>query len=216
MQVDDELELGCPNCRRVRRLCARPFAMIDIVRDAVHFSLAGGAALPANRLRGREASAGSGRYASFTGFQGPLKVGRPTLLTRERACNWNLPSRMKASTQCPGRQTTTYRRVQCEWPETVCAENIQWYAGTEADVPRADKPRPDQTLSRCASIGLVLLHDCLDSVETRIRTARDHGRLTPSHMDMLNLGGERSFHREKPRHQLTATASTLCRMPARW
>jgi hypothetical protein len=26
------------------------------------------------------------------------------------------------------------------WEEQACAENIQWYSGKEADVPRADKP----------------------------------------------------------------------------
>jgi hypothetical protein len=27
-----------------------------------------------------------------------------------------------------------------DWPEQACAENIQWYPGKDADVPRADKP----------------------------------------------------------------------------
>ena len=27
-----------------------------------------------------------------------------------------------------------------DWPEEACAENIQWYPGKDADVPRADKP----------------------------------------------------------------------------
>jgi hypothetical protein len=26
------------------------------------------------------------------------------------------------------------------WLEQACAENIQWYPGKNADVPRADKP----------------------------------------------------------------------------
>jgi hypothetical protein len=26
------------------------------------------------------------------------------------------------------------------WLEEACAENIQWYSGKDADVPRADKP----------------------------------------------------------------------------
>jgi len=27
-----------------------------------------------------------------------------------------------------------------DWAEQVCAENIQWYSGKDAEVPRADKP----------------------------------------------------------------------------
>jgi hypothetical protein len=27
-----------------------------------------------------------------------------------------------------------------DWEEQACAENIQWYSGKDADVPRADKP----------------------------------------------------------------------------
>jgi hypothetical protein len=27
-----------------------------------------------------------------------------------------------------------------EWTEQACAENIQWYSGKDADVPRASKP----------------------------------------------------------------------------
>ena len=27
-----------------------------------------------------------------------------------------------------------------DWAEAVCAENIQWYSGKDADVPRTDKP----------------------------------------------------------------------------
>jgi hypothetical protein len=35
----------------------------------------------------------------------------------------------------------TYRRVEREWPETVCADNPHvYYAGHDAAVPRADKP----------------------------------------------------------------------------
>jgi hypothetical protein len=36
--------------------------------------------------------------------------------------------------------TMTYRASPNEWDEQACAENIQWYSGKEADVPRADKP----------------------------------------------------------------------------
>jgi hypothetical protein len=31
-------------------------------------------------------------------------------------------------------------RDRAPWEEMVCAENIQWYSGKNADVPRADKP----------------------------------------------------------------------------
>jgi hypothetical protein len=34
----------------------------------------------------------------------------------------------------------TYRRAVGNWPEYACAENIQWYSGKDAAVPRADKP----------------------------------------------------------------------------
>jgi hypothetical protein len=40
----------------------------------------------------------------------------------------------------PWSATVTYRRGLHEWPEHVCAENIQWYSGKDAEVPRADKP----------------------------------------------------------------------------
>ena len=36
--------------------------------------------------------------------------------------------------------TMTYGRGTADWAEAVCAENIHWYSGKEADVPRADKP----------------------------------------------------------------------------
>jgi hypothetical protein len=36
--------------------------------------------------------------------------------------------------------TMTYVRDPDGWPEMVCAENIQWYSGKSADVPRAAKP----------------------------------------------------------------------------
>jgi len=34
----------------------------------------------------------------------------------------------------------TYGRGRGDWAEAVCAENIQWYSGKDAAVPRADKP----------------------------------------------------------------------------
>jgi hypothetical protein len=37
----------------------------------------------------------------------------------------------------------TYRSGGSEpadWAEEACSENIQWYSGKDADVPRADKP----------------------------------------------------------------------------
>jgi hypothetical protein len=40
----------------------------------------------------------------------------------------------------PWTATMTYRVSPNEWDEQACAENIQWYSGKEADVPRADKP----------------------------------------------------------------------------
>ena len=39
----------------------------------------------------------------------------------------------------PWTATMTYRPGPAEWVEQVCAENIQWYSGKDADVPRADK-----------------------------------------------------------------------------
>jgi hypothetical protein len=36
--------------------------------------------------------------------------------------------------------TMTYGRGLGGWGEAVCAENIQWYSGKDAAVPRADKP----------------------------------------------------------------------------
>jgi hypothetical protein len=43
----------------------------------------------------------------------------------------------------PWTATMTYRSGgsgAAEWQEEACAENIQWYSGKDADVPRADKP----------------------------------------------------------------------------
>ena len=40
----------------------------------------------------------------------------------------------------PWSATITYGRPLIEWPEFVCAENTQWFPGTEAAIPTADKP----------------------------------------------------------------------------
>jgi hypothetical protein len=40
----------------------------------------------------------------------------------------------------PWSAAMTYRRAVGNWPEFACAENIQWYSGKDAAVPRADKP----------------------------------------------------------------------------
>lgn len=40
----------------------------------------------------------------------------------------------------PWTATITYGRPLVEWEEFVCAENTQWFPGTEGAVPRADKP----------------------------------------------------------------------------
>jgi hypothetical protein len=40
----------------------------------------------------------------------------------------------------PWTATMTYGRSAADWVEAVCAENIQWYSGKNAEVPRADKP----------------------------------------------------------------------------
>jgi hypothetical protein len=40
----------------------------------------------------------------------------------------------------PWKATMTYTAIPFDWAESVCAENIQWYPGKEADVPRSDKP----------------------------------------------------------------------------
>jgi hypothetical protein len=36
--------------------------------------------------------------------------------------------------------TMTYGRGRGDCAEAVCAENIHWYSGKDAAVPRADKP----------------------------------------------------------------------------
>ena len=40
----------------------------------------------------------------------------------------------------PWSATITYGRPLVEWVEHVCAENTQWFPGTEAAIPTADKP----------------------------------------------------------------------------
>jgi hypothetical protein len=40
----------------------------------------------------------------------------------------------------PWTATMTYGRSRGDWAEAVCAENIHWYSGKDAAVPRADKP----------------------------------------------------------------------------
>jgi hypothetical protein len=39
----------------------------------------------------------------------------------------------------PWTATMTYGRSRADWAEAVCAENIHWYSGKDAAVPRADK-----------------------------------------------------------------------------
>ena len=40
----------------------------------------------------------------------------------------------------PWTATMTYGFSPADWAEQVCAENIHWYSGKDADVPRANKP----------------------------------------------------------------------------
>jgi hypothetical protein len=40
----------------------------------------------------------------------------------------------------PWTATMTYWRGPADWAEAVCAENTQWFPGTEATLPTADKP----------------------------------------------------------------------------
>jgi hypothetical protein len=40
----------------------------------------------------------------------------------------------------PWSAAMTYRRAVGKWPEFACAENVQWYSGKDAAVPRAGKP----------------------------------------------------------------------------
>ena len=40
----------------------------------------------------------------------------------------------------PWTATQTFGRSDIDWVEAVCAENIQWYSGREAAVPRANRP----------------------------------------------------------------------------
>jgi hypothetical protein len=40
----------------------------------------------------------------------------------------------------PWTATMTYWRGSADWTESVCAENTQWFPGTEAALPTADKP----------------------------------------------------------------------------
>jgi hypothetical protein len=40
----------------------------------------------------------------------------------------------------PWTATITYRPSVNEWTDLICSENIQWYSGKNATVPRADKP----------------------------------------------------------------------------
>jgi hypothetical protein len=40
----------------------------------------------------------------------------------------------------PWSATVTYGRPLIEWPEFVCAENNQWFPGTEGAIPTANKP----------------------------------------------------------------------------
>ena len=40
----------------------------------------------------------------------------------------------------PWKASMTYTAIPFDWTESVCAENIKWYPGQDADVPRADKP----------------------------------------------------------------------------
>jgi hypothetical protein len=46
----------------------------------------------------------------------------------------------KGAFTTPWTATMTYGRSRGDWAEAVCAENIQWYSGKDAAVPRADKP----------------------------------------------------------------------------
>jgi len=40
----------------------------------------------------------------------------------------------------PWTATITYRPAVGGWTDLICAENVQWYSGTNAAVPTADRP----------------------------------------------------------------------------
>jgi hypothetical protein len=46
----------------------------------------------------------------------------------------------KGASTTPWTATMTYGFGPADWMEQVCAENIQWYSGKDAEVPRANKP----------------------------------------------------------------------------
>ena len=105
------------------------------VWHATHLGSARRRKISASRLRRRERRHGTGRYTRIK-----LPWGPGTRPSGASTCSSNSRSRMKGVFTMPWSATITYGRPLIEWPEFVCAENTQWFPGTEAAIPTAEKP----------------------------------------------------------------------------
>ena len=89
------------------------------------------------------AKEGFDRDAKENGFPRP-REGHSPLGTKPNAQGKFLQLRFTVEDEgvftTPWAATMTYRISPDEWEEDACAENIRWYPGKNADVPRADKP----------------------------------------------------------------------------
>ena len=66
--------------------------------------------------------------------------GMPVANTRGKYLQLQFTVEDEGAFTAPWTATMTFFRGGADWPEIVCAENIQWYPGKSAEVPRAVKP----------------------------------------------------------------------------
>ena len=81
--------------------------------------------------------------AAKEGFERDAKehaVGRRTPNHNGRYLQLEFTVKDEGVFTTPWTATMTYTAISFDWAELLCAENIQWYPGRDADVPRADKP----------------------------------------------------------------------------
>ena len=86
--------------------------------------------------------------AAKEGFERDAKqhnvaAGMPVPNSRGKYLQLQFTVEDKGAFTTPWTATMTYRSGgagPADWAELTCAENIQWYPGRDADVPRAAKP----------------------------------------------------------------------------
>ena len=94
------------------------------------------------RLIDGEAAAEAQRKHGATDRPGQVFYGRGTIDpdTAKKGLQVEFTVEDPGVFTTPWSGRVTYRRVIGDWPEAICAENIQWYPGTYSAAPTADKP----------------------------------------------------------------------------